>query len=57
MTDGRPTLTFPAKDSVGLVLDISNGALIISALIWTPWFFVFGSISRLAPWKKDGVSE
>ncbi len=57
MTDGRPTLTFPAKDSVGLVLDISNGALIISVLIWTPWFFVFGSISRLAPWKKDGVSE
>jgi uncharacterized protein (TIGR00375 family) len=43
--DGRPTFTFPAKDLVKLVLDLSSDCLLIPAHAWTPWFSVFGSNS------------
>ncbi len=43
--DGRPTFTFPAKDLVKLVLDLSADSLLIPAHAWTPWFSVFGSNS------------
>jgi len=43
--DGRPTFTFPAKDLVRLVLDLSSDSLLIPAHAWTPWFSVFGSNS------------
>lgn len=43
--DGRPTFTFPAKDLVKLVLDVSPDCLLIPAHAWTPWFSVFGSNS------------
>ena len=43
--DGRPTFTFPAKDLVRLVLDVSADCLLIPAHAWTPWFSLFGSNS------------
>ncbi|MEK6600334.1 MAG: endonuclease Q family protein [Candidatus Binatota bacterium] len=43
--DGRPTFTFPAKDLVKLVLDVSADCLLIPAHAWTPWFSLFGSNS------------
>jgi uncharacterized protein (TIGR00375 family) len=43
--DGRPTFTFPAKELVKLVLDISPDCLLVPAHAWTPWFSVFGSNS------------
>lgn len=43
--DGRPTFTFPAKDLVKIVLDVSADCLLIPAHAWTPWFSVFGSNS------------
>ncbi|MFQ5850633.1 MAG: endonuclease Q family protein [Candidatus Binatia bacterium] len=45
MADGRPTFTFPTKDLVKLILDISADTMIIPAHAWTPWFSVFGSNS------------
>ena len=44
-SDGRPTFTFPAKDLVRLVLDVSADSLLIPAHAWTPWFSLFGSNS------------
>ncbi len=43
--DGRPTFTFPAKDLVKMVLDISEECLLVPAHAWTPWFSVFGANS------------
>jgi uncharacterized protein (TIGR00375 family) len=43
--DGRPTFTFPVKELVKLVLDISPDCLIVPAHAWTPWFSLFGSSS------------
>jgi uncharacterized protein (TIGR00375 family) len=43
--DGRPTLTFPAKDLVKIALDASPDCLVVPAHAWTPWFSVFGSHS------------
>lgn len=43
--DGRPTFTFPAKDLIKLVLDVSADCLLIPAHAWTPWFSLFGSKS------------
>lgn len=43
--DGRPTFTFPVKDLVKLVLDLSQDSLVIPAHAWTPWFSLFGSNS------------
>lgn len=44
-SDGRPTFTFPAKELVKLVLDVSPDCLLIPAHAWTPWFSIFGSNS------------
>ncbi len=44
-SDGRPIFTFPVKDLVRMVLDISSSFVIIPAHVWTPWFSVFGANS------------
>jgi uncharacterized protein (TIGR00375 family) len=44
-SDGRPIFTFPAKDLVKMVLDISSDCLVIPAHAWTPWFSIFGANS------------
>ncbi len=44
-SDGRPTLTFPAKELTKLILDVSPECLIIPAHAWTPWFSIFGANS------------
>jgi uncharacterized protein (TIGR00375 family) len=44
-SDGRPIFTFPVKDLVKMVLDISLSFVIIPAHAWTPWFSVFGANS------------
>jgi len=43
--DGRPTFTFPVKDLVKMVLDISERCLLVPAHAWTPWFSLFGANS------------
>ena len=43
--DGRPTLSFSAKELVKIVLDISEDCLIVPAHAWTPWYGIFGSKS------------
>ncbi|RLB03830.1 MAG: DNA helicase UvrD, partial [Deltaproteobacteria bacterium] len=43
--DGRPTFTFPVKDLVKMILDISENCLLVPAHAWTPWFSVFGANS------------
>jgi uncharacterized protein (TIGR00375 family) len=44
-SDGRPTLTFPAKDLLKIILGVSQECLIIPAHAWTPWFSIFGANS------------
>jgi len=44
-SDGRPILTFPAKDLVKMILDISPDCLVIPAHAWTPWLSIFGANS------------
>jgi uncharacterized protein (TIGR00375 family) len=44
-SDGRPIFTFPAKELVKMVLDISPSFMLIPAHAWTPWFSVFGANS------------
>jgi len=44
-SDGRPIFTFPAKELVSMVLDISPWFVLIPAHAWTPWFSVFGANS------------
>jgi uncharacterized protein (TIGR00375 family) len=44
-SDGRPTLGFPVRDLVKMVLDLSEDCLLIPAHAWTPWFSVFGAHS------------
>ncbi len=43
--DGRPTFSFPTKELVKIVLDISEDCLIVPAHAWTPWYGIFGSKS------------
>ncbi len=43
--DGRPTLTFSARDLVRTVLDIDERCLLVPAHIWTPHFSLFGANS------------
>ncbi len=43
--DGRPTFTFPVRELVKIVLDISTDCLVVPAHAWTPWFSLFGSNS------------
>jgi len=44
-SDGRPIFTFPAKDLVKMILDISEDCLLVPAHAWTPWFSLFGANS------------
>jgi len=44
-SDGRPILTFSAKELVKMVLDVSPSFILIPAHAWTPWFSVFGANS------------
>jgi uncharacterized protein (TIGR00375 family) len=44
-SDGRPIFSFPAKDLVKMILDISTDCMIIPAHAWTPWFSIFGANS------------
>ena len=44
-SDGRPTFTFPAKDLIKIVLDVSDECLIVPTHAWTPWFSIFGANS------------
>jgi uncharacterized protein (TIGR00375 family) len=44
-SDGRPIFSFPVKDLVKIVLDVSEECLLVPAHAWTPWFSVFGANS------------
>jgi uncharacterized protein (TIGR00375 family) len=44
-SDGRPIFSFPVKDLVKIILDVSDECLLIPAHAWTPWFSVFGANS------------
>jgi uncharacterized protein (TIGR00375 family) len=44
-SDGRPIFSFPAKELLKMILDISADCLIIPAHAWTPWFSIFGANS------------
>jgi len=44
-SDGRPTFTFPAKELIKMILDISDKCLVVPAHAWTPWFSIFGANS------------
>jgi uncharacterized protein (TIGR00375 family) len=44
-SDGRPIFSFPVKDLVKIVLDVSEDCLLVPAHAWTPWFSVFGANS------------
>lgn len=51
-SDGRPILGLDAKELAKIVLDASQGCLVIPAHCWTPWFSIFGSKSGF-----DSVGE
>jgi len=44
-SDGRPVFTFPVKDLVKMILDISPDCLLVPAHIWTPWYGLLGANS------------
>lgn len=44
-SDGRPILGVDSKDILDIVLNASDGAFLVPAHIWTPWFSVLGSKS------------
>lgn len=44
-SDGRPIFSFPVKDLVKIILDVSDECLLVPAHAWTPWFSVFGANS------------
>ncbi|MDO8584704.1 MAG: endonuclease Q family protein [bacterium] len=51
-SDGRPIIGIDSEDLLKIVLECSpstgsghNGAVLVPAHIWTPWFSVFGSMS------------
>ena len=43
--DGRPILGLDAKNLLEIMLEVSDGAFLVPAHIWTPWFSVLGSKS------------
>lgn len=43
--DGRPILGLDSRDLLEIVLEAGDGAFLIPAHIWTPWFAVLGSKS------------
>jgi len=44
-SDGRPILGLDSRDLLEILLETSEGAVLIPAHIWTPWFSVLGSKS------------
>jgi len=44
-SDGRPILGIDSKNLLEIVLESGQGAVMIPAHIWTPWFSLFGSMS------------
>ncbi len=44
-SDGRPTVSLPARDLLALALDCHPEAIVIPAHAWTPWYGVYGSKS------------
>ncbi len=44
-SDGRPILGLSARDLLEIVLEVGEGAFLIPAHIWTPWFSMLGSKS------------
>ena len=44
-SDGRPIFTFPVKDLIKIILDVSEECYIVPAHAWTPWFSIFGANS------------
>ena len=42
-SDGRPILGLPSRDLLEIVLETSEGAHLIPAHVWTPWFSTLGS--------------
>ena len=44
-SDGRPIFTFPVKELVKMVLEVSPAFVLVPAHAWTPWFSVFGANS------------
>ena len=50
--DGRPILGLDSRDLLEIVLDAADGAFLIPAHVWTPWFSLFGSMSGF-----DSVEE
>jgi len=44
-SDGRPILGLDSKNLLEIVLESGQGAIMIPAHIWTPWFSLFGSMS------------
>ncbi len=51
-SDGRPILGLDARDLLEIVLECADGAFVVPAHIWTPWFSVLGSKSGF-----DAVEE
>ena len=44
-SDGRPILGLDARDLLEVVVETSDGGVLIPAHIWTPWFSMLGSKS------------
>ncbi|GAA3152887.1 hypothetical protein GCM10010466_49830 [Planomonospora alba] len=44
-SDGRPVLAMDSRDLLEAVLACGDGAYLVPAHVWTPWFGVFGSTS------------
>jgi uncharacterized protein (TIGR00375 family) len=44
-SDGRPTVPLSSRDLLELTLACGEGAYLVPAHVWTPWFGVFGSKS------------
>jgi uncharacterized protein (TIGR00375 family) len=44
-SDGRPILGLDSRDLLEMVLETGDGACLIPAHVWTPWFSLFGSKS------------
>jgi uncharacterized protein (TIGR00375 family) len=51
-SDGRPILGLDSRDLLEIVLETGEGAHLVPAHIWTPWFSLFGSKSGF-----DAVEE
>ncbi|HEY9524821.1 MAG TPA: UvrD-helicase domain-containing protein, partial [Thermopolyspora sp.] len=44
-SDGRPILGLDSRDLLEITLSCGDGAYLVPAHVWTPWFAVFGSKS------------